>query len=111
MKFVEEDVLLRIYINEKEKFEGKILYEEILLKAKELKLAGATVLRGIMGYGARFHIHTAKIVDLSDNLPIVIEIIDREENINKILPYLDKAVEHGFVTMEKLNVIKYKHKI
>jgi len=110
MKFIENDILLRIFISEKSKHHGKLIYELIVLKAKELKIAGATVSRGILGYGASFHLHSSKILDLSDNLPIIIEIIDAESEINKILPFIDEVVTDGFVTLEKVNVIKYRHK-
>jgi PII-like signaling protein len=109
MKFVEEDILLRIYVNETTKLQGKMLYEVLVMKAKELHLAGATVIRGIMGFGADSHMHTAKILDISMNLPIIVEIVDTNENIQKILPFLDQIVVDGFITMEKVNVIKYRH--
>jgi uncharacterized protein len=109
-KIVEEDISLRIFISEKEKVKSLTLYESIVLKAKELDIAGATVVRGIMGYGADKKMHTSKILDLSENLPIIIEIIDKEENINKILPFLDEVIHKGFVTMEKIHVLKYRNK-
>jgi len=110
MKIVENDILLRVFLSEKSKHMGRPVYELIVLKAKELKIAGATVLRGILGYGASAHLHSSRLVNLSDNLPLVIEIIDSEENIELIMPYIDKIVEDGFVTLEKVNVIKYRHK-
>lgn len=79
-------------------------------KAKELDMAGATVLRGIMGYGANSRIHTAKIVDLSSDLPIVIELIDSEEYITKLLPFLDEVLEESMVTIDDVEVVKYGHK-
>ncbi len=109
MKLPEEGLLLRIYVNETDKLQGKPLYEAIVLKARELNLAGATVFRGVMGYGAHSRIHTAKILRLSEDLPFVIEIVDTEENINKILPFLDESVKEGLITMEKVKVIKYRH--
>jgi len=107
MKTPEEGMLLRIFIGETDRVGGKALYEQIVLKAKELHLAAVTVTRGIMGYGADSEIHTAKILRLSEDLPIIIEIIDTEENLNTILPYLDESIKDGFVTMEKVRIIKY----
>lgn len=108
MQTPEEGKLLRIFIGETDSYKGRVLYEQIVLKAKELHLAAVTVTRGIMGYGADNEIHTAKILRLSDDLPIIIEIIDSEENLNKILPYLDEMIGEGFVTMEKVKIIKYR---
>jgi len=107
MKESGKGYLLRILIGEDDKYKGKPLYEQIVLKARELKLAGATVFKGIMGFGADSLIHTSKILQLSEDMPIVIEIIDTEENINKILPFLDETVEGGLVTLEKATIIKY----
>jgi len=101
---------LRIYIGETDRWKGKSLYHAIVIKAKELDLAGATVFRGLMGYGANSRIHTAKIVDLSSDLPILIEIIDSEEHVAKLLPYLDEMVEEGLVTIDDIQVIKYGNK-
>lgn len=109
MKIEENDILLRIYVGEKSRHKGKCVYEQIVLKAKELNLAGATVLRGILGFGASHHLHSSKLVDISENLPVVVEIVDREESINKILPWLDQIVDDGFVTMEKVSVIRYRN--
>jgi PII-like signaling protein len=109
VKLPEEGSLLRIFIGETDTYHGKPLYEQIVLKARELNLAGATVVRGIMGYGADSRMHTAKILRLSEDLPIVIEIVDVEENLNKILPFIDEVVQEGLVTLEKVRVIKYRH--
>ena len=109
MKLPEEGLLLRIFVGEADAYQGKPLYEAIVLKARELNLAGATVLRGIMSYGAHSRIHTAKILRLSEDLPFVIEIVDTEENINKLLPFLDESVKEGLITLEKVKVIKYRH--
>lgn len=106
----EDDLLVRIFIGEKEKVMGVPLYEYIVLKCKEINIAGATVIKGVMGYGADRRMHTSKLVDLSENLPIIVEIIDTKENINKIRPYLDDVISKGFVTIEKIHVIKYRHK-
>ena len=108
MQTPEEGKLLRIFIGETDSYKGRVLYEQIVLKAKELHLAAVTVTRGIMGYGADNEIHTTKILRLSDDLPIIIEIIDSEENLKTILPYLDEMIGDGFVTMEKVKIIKYR---
>lgn len=102
-------LLLRIFIGESDHVHGKPLYEQIVIKARELNLAGATVLRGIMGFGAGSRIHTAKILDLSGDLPLVIEIVDSEENINALLPYLADQVTEGLVTLERVKVLRYPH--
>jgi len=111
MKLPEQGSLLRIYIGEADKYHGKPLYEQITLKARELHLAGTTVLRGIMGFGATSRVHTSKILRLSEDMPLVIEIVDSEENIDKILPYLDETVKEGLITLEKVKVIKYIHNV
>ena len=110
LKIVEDDVLVRIFTSEREKLHGIPVYEAIVLKAKEMGLAGATVTRGIMGFGADKRMHTAKLLELSENLPIVVEIVDLEENIERFIPFLDETVKDGFVTIEKVHVIKYRHK-
>ncbi len=110
MKLPEEGMLLRIFVGESDHYEGKALYEQIVLKARELNLAGATVVRGIMGFGADSRMHSAKVLRLSEDLPVVIEIVDTEENLNKILPFLDTTVTEGLITLEKVRVIKYRHK-
>lgn len=110
MKLPEEGTLLRIFIGESDKYKGKPLYEQIVLKARELHLAGATVLRGLMGFGADSRMHSAKILRLSEDLPVVIELVDTEENLNKLLPFLDETVQEGLITLEKVRVIKYRQK-
>lgn len=110
MKLPEEGMLLRIFVGESDKYKGKALYEQIVIKARELNLAGATVLRGIMGFGADSRMHSAKILRLSEDLPVVIELVDTEENLNKLLPFLDETVQEGLITLEKVRVIKYRHK-
>ena len=107
MGLPENAVLLRIFLGENDKYHGKPLYEAIILKARELHLAGATVLRGPMGYGHASRIHTAKILRLSDDLPLVIEIVDGEEAINGFLPHLDRMMSSGLVTLEKVQVVHY----
>jgi uncharacterized protein len=110
MQESENGILLRIFIGESDKYGSSSLYEAIVIKARHLNLAGATVLRGIMGYGATSRIHTTKVLRLSEDLPIVIEIIDTEENIEKILPFLDETVKEGLITMERVSVMKYRHR-
>jgi len=107
MKESKKGYLLRVLIGEDDQYRGRPLYEQIVLKARELKLSGATVFKGIMGFGADSLIHTAKILQLSEDMPIVIEIVDTEENINKIMPFLDETVKGGLVTLEKATIIKY----
>ena len=110
MRLPEEGMLLRVFVGETDRVAGKSLYEQIVLKARELGLAGATVVRGIMGFGASSRVHSAKILRLSEDLPIVIEIVDTEDNLNKLMPFIDENVTEGLVTMEKVRVIKYRHK-
>jgi PII-like signaling protein len=110
MKLPEEGILLRIFMGETDRIHGKALYEQIVLKARELGLAGATVIRGTMGFGASSRVHTTKILRLSEDLPVVIELVDTEENLNKLMPFIDENVTEGLVTMEKIRVIKYRHK-
>jgi PII-like signaling protein len=101
-------MLLRIFIGESDRWEHKPLYEALVLKARELHLAGATVLRGPMGFGKSSLLHTAKILQLSMDLPIIIEIVDIEEKINTFLPALDEMMKGGLVTLEKVRVIHYR---
>jgi uncharacterized protein len=108
MQIPREAVLLRIFIGESDRWHGKPLYEAIVLKARELHLAGATVLRGPMGFGKSSRLHTAKILRLSMDLPIVIEIVDAEEKIKELLPALDGMLTGGLVTTEKVTVIDYR---
>jgi PII-like signaling protein len=108
MKLPTEGKLLRIFIGESASVEGRPLYEVIVLKARELGLAGATVLRGTMGFGASSRLHTSKILRLSDDLPIVVEIVDSEEKISHLLPFLDDVVADGMTTMEDVQILKYK---
>jgi PII-like signaling protein len=110
MKLPEEGLLLRIFIGESDIHKGKALYEQIVLKARELNLAGATVVRGIMGFGATSRLHTAKLLRLSEDLPVVVEIVDTEENLNRLLPFLEETVHEGLVTLERARIIKYRHR-
>ena len=109
MKISEEGQLLRIFIGESDKWKGKPLYEAIVLKAREMGLAGATMLRGLMGYGAASRIHTAKILRLSEDLPVIVEIIDSSDKIAFFLPVIDEMVQEGLVTLERVQVILYRH--
>src|SRR5438045_5679547 len=109
MHLPEDAVLLRIFIGESDRYQHRPLYEAIVLKARELQLAGATVLRGPMGFGKSSRVHTAKILRLSMDLPMVIEIVDTEDNINAFLPALDDMMGGGLVTLEKVKIIHYRH--
>lgn len=100
--------LLRIFVGESDKYEGRPLYEWVVLKAREEGLAGATVLRGLEGFGAHSLLHTAKILRLSSDLPIVIEIVDTEEKIERFLPLIDSAISEGLATIEKVEVHFYR---
>src|SRR5437016_10395523 len=107
MQIPREAVLLRIFIGENDRFEHHPLYEAIVLKAREMHLGGATVLRGPMGFGHSSRLHTTKILRLSEDLPFVIEIVDSEEKINQFLPVLDGMMGSGLVTIEKVKVLQY----
>jgi uncharacterized protein len=108
MQIPREALLLRVFIGESDRWEHKPLYEAIVLKAREMHLAGATVLRGPMGFGKASRLHTAKILRLSVDLPLVIEIVDSEEKIQSFLPVLDQMVGGGLVTLEKVTVLNYR---
>ncbi|MFQ5629720.1 MAG: DUF190 domain-containing protein [bacterium] len=108
MMLPEEGQLLRIFIGESDKHEGKPLFEWIVQKARENGLAGATVLRGLEGFGAHSRIHTAKILRLSEDLPLVIEIVDTSEKIEAFLPQIDAAITEGLATLEKVHIRFYR---
>ncbi len=108
MQIPHEAVLLRIFIGESDRWHHQPLYEAIVLKAREMHLAGATVLRGPMGFGKSSRLHTAKILRLSMDLPLVIEIVDSEERIQSFLPVLDPMMGGGLLTLEKVKVIAYR---
>jgi uncharacterized protein len=110
MKLPDEEKLLRIFIGEGDTLRGKPLYEAIVLKARELNLAGATVLKGIMGYGANSRLHTSKVLRLSEDMPLIIEIVDTEAKLELLLPFLEETVKEGLVTIENIRVIIYRHK-
>jgi PII-like signaling protein len=107
MQLPRQAVLLRIFLGEDDRHEHKPLYEAIVLKAREMHLAGATVLRGPMSYGHSSRLHTAKILRLSEDLPVVIEIVESEEKINEFLPVLDGMMGSGLITLEKVQVLQY----
>jgi PII-like signaling protein len=108
MHLPHEAMLLRIFIGGSDRWHHQPLYEAIVLKARELHLAGATVLRGPMGFGKSSRLHTAKILRLSMDLPLVIEVVDTDENIQRFLPVLDEMMAGGLVTLEKARVIDYR---
>jgi PII-like signaling protein len=110
MQIPRQALLLRIFIGEDDRCDGSPLYGAIVVKARELHLAGATVLRGPMGFGKSSRLHTSKILRLSEDLPLVIEIVDSEENINRFLPVLDGMMTSGLVTLEKVQVLQYGEK-
>ncbi len=105
-----EAELLRIFIGESDKFGGRPLYEAIVREARDRGLAGATVLRGRLGYGAHTVLHTAKILRISEDLPFIVEIVDTPQKIADFLPRLDEMMEEGLVTLEKIRVITYRPK-
>jgi PII-like signaling protein len=103
-----EGKLLRIFIGESDRWHGKPLYQAIVERVREQGLAGATVIRGIEGFGADSHLHTSRILRLSEDLPVVVEIVDDAERIDAILPLLDEMVEEGMVTVERVHVVSYR---
>ncbi len=108
MKIPADGKLLRIFIGEQDKWQGRPLHEAIVYLAKKEGMAGATVLKGMMGFGCKSHMHTAKLLRLSEDLPIVIELVDSEDKINSFLPRLDEMVKEGLMTLEKANVVMYR---
>lgn len=107
MRIPRDAVLLRIFIGESDRHNGRPLYEEIVLTARKMHVAGATVLRAPMGYGQSSRLHTTKILRLSEDLPIVVEIVDSKEKIDEFLPVLDGMIGSGLVTLEKVQVLRY----
>jgi PII-like signaling protein len=110
MQIPRQAVSLRIFIGESDHCDGKPLYEAIVMKAREQHLAGATVLRGPMGFGKSSRLHTSKILRLSEDLPLLIEIVDSEDNISAFLPILDGMMSSGLITLEKVQVLQYGEK-
>lgn len=108
MQLPQQSTLLRVFLGESDRWEHQPLYEAIVLKARELHLAGATVLRGPMGFGKSSRLHTAKILRLSMDLPIVIELVDSEDKIKAFLPVLDGMMKGGLITLEQVQVLRYQ---
>ncbi|MDJ0781620.1 MAG: DUF190 domain-containing protein [Desulfosarcinaceae bacterium] len=109
-KYKEEGKLLRIFIGETDKYDRRPLYEWIVQQARAEGMAGATVLRGIVGYGAGSLIHTTKILRLSEDLPVIVEIVDSEEKIDQFLPQIEPAITEGLVTVERAHIRLYRNK-
>jgi uncharacterized protein len=108
MKIEGEGLLLRIFCGESDTWHGKPLYEAIVKRVREAGMAGATVLRGIEGFGARSHLHTSRLLRLSEDLPVVIEIVDVADRIDSIMPILDEMIGEGMITLERVQVIAYR---
>ncbi len=108
MKIPQNGKLLRIFIGEQDKWEGRPLYEAIVLLARRENMAGATAIKGFLGFGCKSHLHTTKLLRLSEDLPIVIEIVDSNEKIQKFLPQLDTMVKEGLMTLEEASVVMYR---
>ena len=109
MRKGDDAVLLRIYIGELDRYHGKSLWEVILNRAREIGMAGCTVLHGVAGFGAGSHLHTSKVLRLSEDLPVLIEIVDRQDKIDEIMPFLEEVVTDGLITTEKVKIVKYVH--
>ena len=107
-RFRGERTLMRVFIGESDKYEGKLLYEALLERFRKKGLAGATVLRGIAGFGASSKVHTDKVLRLSLDLPLIIEVVETEETIQQVLPDLDEMIGGGLITLERANVILYR---
>src|SRR3989338_7815749 len=108
MKIPADGKLLRIFIGEQEKWHGQPLYEAIIHLAKKEGMEGATAIKGFIGFGCKSRLHTTKLLRLSEDLPILIEMVDSEDKINQFLPHLDEMVKEGLITLEKANVIMYR---
>ncbi len=108
MQSGEDGQLLRVFIGESDVWQGQPLYRAIVLKAREMGLAGATVLRGPMGFGAHSRMHTAKLLELSTDLPIIVEIVERPGKIQALLPFLDEVVTEGLITIEDVRIFRYR---
>jgi PII-like signaling protein len=108
MQVPKNAVLLRIFMGENDRYEGRPLYEAVVMKAREMHLAGATVFRGLMGYGHSSRVHTAKILRLSLDLPLVVEVVDSEDKVNAFVPVLDGMMTSGLVTLEKVQVLQVR---
>jgi len=110
MKESKEAQELKIYISENDKCKGITLYEAIVAEAKKLSLSGVTVFRGVLGFGREAHIHSTKLLRLSDDLPVVIEIVDSEQNISKIMPFIEDNIKEGLITVCKVQACQYSQK-
>lgn len=110
MDLPEDAVCLKLYIGETDRYNHQALYQAIVMKAREMQLAGATVIRGTMGFGASSRIHCAKVLNLSMDLPVIVEIVDSETKINEFLPVLNEMMNGGLATIEKLRVVRYRTK-
>lgn len=108
MKIEGQGKLLRIFIGESDRWEGRPLYQAIVRRLREEGLAGATVIRGIEGFGAHSHLHTARILRLSEDLPLLIEVVDREERIRQVLPMIEEMIPEGLVTLENIEILAYR---
>jgi hypothetical protein len=107
MRITGSGMLLRIFIGEGDHLDGRPLYEALLLKAREMGLAGVTVVRGVAGFGAHSRLHTAKVLRLSEDLPMVVEIVDREDRIRAFVPVCDAMMRDGLVTLEPIEIVRY----
>ena len=107
MRITGSGLLLRIFVGEGDRHDGRPLYEALVLKAREMGMAGATVVRGAEGFGAHSRLHTAKVLRLSEDLPMVVEMVDREERIRAFLPVCDAMVRDGLVTLEPIEIVRY----
>jgi uncharacterized protein len=108
MKIEGEGKLLRLFIGESDRWHGKPLYQAIVERVREEGLAGATVIRGIEGFGADSHLHTSRILRLSEDLPVVIEIVDTPAQIDRVVPILDEMVAEGMLTLERVQIVSYR---
>jgi len=108
MRLEGEQKLLRIFVGEQDKWKGRPLHEAVVDEARSLGMAGATVLKGFLGFGCKAHLHSTKLLEMSEDLPIVIELVDTEERIGKLLPKLDEMVQEGLVTLESVHVVIYR---
>lgn len=108
MKLPEKSELLRIFIGESDKFQGRPLYQAIVEEARKRGMAGATVVRGLMGFGASSRLHTVKVLRISEDLPMVVEIVDKTDRIESFLPELERMVPEGLITVEKVRIVAYR---
>jgi PII-like signaling protein len=109
MKTEEKGLLLRVFLGESDRHRGQPLADTIVRRAREAGLAGATVLRGTLGYGAKSRIHSGSLLRLSEDLPLVLEIVDEEEKVRAFLPVIDELVGEGLVTLERVDIVLYRH--